>query len=89
VRDTPPEVEARQRALLMQRSGAERVEMGFGMLQCAREIAAAGLRAQGVDDLRVGLFLRFYGHEFSPEERERIVDRLREYGEREAGERCE
>ncbi len=79
MKDTPPEIEDRYRELLMQRSGVERLHMGADMFDTARELAIAGLRAEGVEDLRAALFLRFYGDEFEPQERARIVERLLTY----------
>ena len=75
--DTPPDVEARYRELLLARSPGERLRMGADMFTTARELCLAALRAQGETDLRVGLFLRFYGAEFPPEQRDAIVERLR------------
>ena len=79
--DTPPEVEARYRALIMERSGTDRLRMACEMFDCAREMMIAGIKAEqpgitGVD-LRVAIFLRTYGADFTPDERDRIVTRLR------------
>lgn len=72
--DTRPEAAEFYRRLLLSKSAAERLAMGADMFTTAKELALADLRRQGV---RAGLFLRFYGHEFEPEERERILQRLR------------
>jgi hypothetical protein len=75
--DTPPEVEARYRAMLMQRTGAERLIMGCAMRDTARAFVEASLREQNpqatVADIRKGLFLRFYGHEFNAPTRDKIL----------------
>ncbi len=76
--DTRPEVAQIYRELLLSKSPAERLTMGAGMFMTAKEFALADLRRQGIEDLRAGLFLRFYGHEFEPEERERILVLLRD-----------
>ena len=75
--DTSPAVERRYREMLLQRSGAERVKMGSSMLATARALVVASIRAREPSlseaALRRALFLRFYGGDFSPEERERIA----------------
>jgi hypothetical protein len=78
--DTPPAAEHRYREMLLRRSGAERVRMGASMLSTARALAVASIRAQDPKvspaGLRRLLFLRFYGGDLGPEERERIAARL-------------
>lgn len=75
--DTSPAVDRKYRQMLMQRSGAERVKMGGSMFATARALAVASIRAEdpsvSAGALRRALFLRFYGGDFSPEERERIA----------------
>ena len=82
MKDTPPEVEAVYRKMLMARSPVERLAMATGMFEAAKKLALAGLRAQygGLSpaDLREKLFLRFYGDEYSEEEKARIVKAIRE-----------
>lgn len=72
--DTPPEFEAKLRALYMQRSGAERVRMGADMFSTARVIMTAALEAQGYrgQALRKQIFLRTYGQDFTPEALDKI-----------------
>lgn len=69
--DTPPEMDERYRAMLMQRTGEERLVMGCAMRDTARAFVEASLREHDpqatVEAIRKGLFLRFYGHEFDPE----------------------
>jgi hypothetical protein len=78
--DTSPEVEQRYRQLLLQRSGAERLAMGCSMFATARALAIASVLEKEPfappATLRQALFVRFYGAEFTPEQRERIVARL-------------
>jgi CMP-2-keto-3-deoxyoctulosonic acid synthetase len=81
VNDTPPEVAAEFDALMVQRSGSDRVRMACEMFDLARRLAVAGIRADEptITDthLRVRLFERLYGDEFSEESRARIVATLR------------
>jgi hypothetical protein len=80
VTDTSPAIEERYRRMLLERSGAERMRMGASMFATARELAVASIRANELSAsaaaLRRALFLRFYGGDFGPEARERIVARL-------------
>jgi hypothetical protein len=66
--------------MLLRRSGAERVRMGSSMLATARALAVAAIRekdpAISPAWLRRALFLRFYGVDFAPHERDRIAARL-------------
>jgi hypothetical protein len=81
MKDTPPDVEAMYRDMLMAKSPGERVAMATRMFQTAKKLVIAGLRDRygdlGEADLREKLFLIFYGGEFSEEERGRIVERVR------------
>ena len=75
--DTSPEIESRYRAMLMQRTGEERLIMGCAMRDTARAFIEASLRERNPnateDTIRKGLFLRFYGHEFDDATRDKIL----------------
>jgi hypothetical protein len=75
--DTSPDVEARYRAMLMQRTGEERLKMGCSMYATARALVEASIREQdpriSPRALRKAVFLRFYGHEFDAAVREKIL----------------
>lgn len=75
--DTPREIDERYRAMLMQRSGEERLMMGCAMRETARTLVEASLRERDphatVETIRKGLFLRFYGHEFDAQTRAKIL----------------
>ena len=79
--DTPPDVDARLDALMAARSGSDRVRMACDMFALARALAVAGVRSAdpGISDaaLRLKLFERFYWDDFSPGERDRIIEHLR------------
>lgn len=87
--DTSPEVEARFTRMLMARSDQERLRMASSMFDLARRLVIASIREQspGISEveLRQQLFLRFYGDEFSPEQRQKILARIRAAWERERG----
>lgn len=78
--DTSPEMEARYHAMLLARSGEERLRMAGSMYNAARRLAVAAILAADPSAspgaIRQALFLRFYGHEFDGPARERILARL-------------
>ena len=84
MKDTPPEVDVRYRAMLMQQSGAERFLMGCEMRETARALVEASIRKQDPqatpEAVRKGLFLRFYGHEFDVDSREKILAAIESAG---------
>jgi hypothetical protein len=65
------------RRMLLSKSGAERVELALGLLATARQLARDSLRDADPAALRERLFLRLYGRDFGPRERERIAAALR------------
>jgi len=75
--DTQPDVEARFAALFRQRSGSDRVRMACEMFDLARALMVSNIRAlhPGISEteLRVEVFERMYGSEFTPAERARVV----------------
>jgi hypothetical protein len=75
--DTPPEVAERYRVMLMQRTGEERLIMGCAMRDTARKLVEASLREENPlateAEIRKGVFLRFYGHEFDALTRDKIL----------------
>ena len=79
--DTPPDVEARLAALYAQRSGSDRVRMACEMFALARALVVANIRADTPDisaaDLRVKIFERTYGDDLLPDDRARVIARLR------------
>ena len=78
MKDTSPEIEARFQEMMMRKSGQERMKMGFSMFEMARRQVIASIKADNPsadeNDVKRGLFMRFYGQDFSPEEQEKIID---------------
>mgnify|MGYP001059418863 CR=1 FL=1 len=76
--DTSPEMAAKLHQLFMQRSGYERMQMGFEMFSFARSIVTSSLEAQGYrgTELRQQIFLRTYGSDFTPDQCEKICQAL-------------
>lgn len=79
--DTPADVRATFRALVMKRSEGERAMMAFEMFDMARVLMTTNLRAQHPEiaesELRVQLFERTYGSDFNHADRSRIAARIR------------
>ncbi len=78
--DTSPEFERLHRRLLMERTPAERLAMASDMLDTAKALILADLAERGETRLREGLFLRLYGDDYEPEERDRIAAAIRAQG---------
>lgn len=78
--DTSPEVESLFNELMMKKTGQERMRMGFSMFEMARKQVLASIIHQNPKadskEIRKQLFLRFYGDDFTPEEREKILARM-------------
>ena len=75
--DTDPEIEQKFLAMLLERSGEERLKMGCSMHATAQALVKASVLEKdplaSPAALRQALFLRFYGHEFDAETREKIL----------------
>ncbi len=78
--DTSPEMQARYEEMLKTLSGEQRLRMACDMHETARRLVLASLLAENPDatpaELRKGLFVRFYGEDFGPAERARILEYL-------------
>ena len=78
--DTSPEIEALYRAMMMQRTGRERVGMGCSMFTVARKIAEAGIRARCGNivpsEMNKRLLERLYGNDLTPDQLKRALAHL-------------
>lgn len=72
MKDTIPEIDRRFRAMLLARSGEERLKMGCSMHQFAQMMVRASVLAQHPQatpaEVRRALVLRFYGRDLSPDQ---------------------
>ena len=84
VKDTAPAVERKFRQMLLKRSGEKRLKMGCSMHATARALAVASLLQKHpgshAAELKRLLFLQFYGADFAPKERKRIISALSKTG---------
>lgn len=79
--DTHLAVKAEYHRRIMQVTGERRMIMGSRMFDACREMSLASLPEDLSDtEIRMRLFLRFYGNEFDEETREEIVEYLGELG---------
>ena len=80
--DTPAAFEDRFRKMLLKRSGEERLKMGCSMHATARALVKASVSEKDPVAVNRALFLRFYGNDFEPKQRKRILLALRKAAER-------
>lgn len=77
--DTTPAAAAMMHKLMMQRTGEERMLMGFSMCECARKMVEAGIKALGLEEgtveFRREYLKRMYGDELRPDQIEIIAVR--------------
>jgi len=75
--DTTPEVKKIQDRLFAKLSGEERLMIGLEMFETARKIVLSSFPPNlSENEIRKRLFFRFYGNDFSEEEKERILANL-------------
>jgi hypothetical protein len=74
--DTPPRIHAKMVELMKAKSPAERLKMGSSMFDMARTMVLASIKTEDPRERRRQLFLRFYGQDFSPAQRERWLELL-------------
>ncbi len=83
MKDTHPVIEERFFKMLMEKSGEERLKMGFEMDEAARRLAAASLLNENREaselDIRIAVFNRFYEIDLSPEIRQKIIKKMQEW----------
>ncbi len=82
--DTPIEMAERFRSMILARSGEDRLKMGCSMHETAQALVIASLKENTSnltrDELRRGLFLRFYGGDFDKKTAEKILVTLTNAG---------
>jgi hypothetical protein len=86
MKDTSEEVIRLQREIILSKTTEERFILGLELSDFVIEFITGTIRAHnpGISDtdIKIELFERFYGKEFSDEEKEKIFRSLREYPER-------
>ncbi|MBI5740488.1 MAG: hypothetical protein HZA16_07175 [Nitrospirae bacterium] len=81
MKDTHPDIKERFLRMIMEKTGEERLSMGFDMCETARRLVTASylqVHPQASDnDIKVAIFERFYGKDLSFEIKEKIIKRIR------------
>jgi SOS response regulatory protein OraA/RecX len=74
--DTSPSMAKKYQEMLMERSGEERLAMGFSMSATCRTVIIQAIQRMypriSPVELKKKLFMRYYGREFSPEQIKKI-----------------
>jgi len=76
MRDTSKDIEARYREMVMSKTPLERLRMASQMYDAARKLAISGIKQEknvSAAQLRVDLFMRIYGADFSESECRKIA----------------
>jgi hypothetical protein len=75
--DTSPEMTKKMREMIRAKTPQERLKMGCSMFDFSKRLVIRSLleKSPGLSSaqLRRELFLRFYGNDFSPANREKII----------------
>ncbi|TKJ37172.1 MAG: hypothetical protein CEE38_09775 [Planctomycetes bacterium B3_Pla] len=78
--DTHPDVAIRYRDLMMSKTGQQRLRMGCSMYDAAKQIVRSAIYNSHPEitdaEMKREIFLRFYGHEFSRADREKLISAL-------------
>ena len=87
--DATPEIYALYRAMVQARlPGGDRFRIASDMFDITQAMVIAGIRAEKPQitesELCQELFLRYYGDEFSPEQRKKILAAIADYRRRKA-----
>lgn len=78
--DTPFQVEAHFRELLLSLTPGQRLAMACRMFGTAKALVRAGLlneKRMSPEEVRTQLFVRFYGQDFGDSEQAKIISQLR------------
>ncbi len=75
--DTAPEIQDKIDDIYKNKTGEEKLLIALSMFETARELVISSLpKNLSEKELRKALFLRFYGNDFSREEKEKILSNL-------------
>ncbi|MEC4678639.1 MAG: hypothetical protein VST69_07805 [Nitrospirota bacterium] len=76
MRDTSKKIERRYREMMLSKTPLERLRMASRMYDAGRKLAISGIKHAenlNAEQLRMALFLRMYGADFSVDECRKIV----------------
>ena len=80
MRDTTPEMEQKFREMMQEKKPIERLMMGCSMYETSRHLIVRAIMEEhphiSKSALKQEIFLKFYGNDFDPIEREKILKHL-------------
>lgn len=72
--DTDPKIQIKLNAMMMAKTGVERLKMGFSMFDMAKKLVIASILASGKsNDIHRQLLLRFYQTDIDPKTISKIL----------------
>ena len=78
--DTNPAIEEMFCNMMMAKSGAERLKMGFGMYEMSRKMVIASILqdnpGMSEKEIKISIFNRFYGNDLSPDTKQKFIERI-------------
>jgi hypothetical protein len=78
--DTHADIAVRFKNMMMHKSGEQRLRMGCSMYDAAKQIVRSAIYESHPEvtdiEMKREIFLRFYGHEFSPADRKKFITAL-------------
>lgn len=77
MKDTNEKIERIYNEMMMKKTAEERVKMCFPMLNTARRIVLSTIKDK--KNWRKEIFMRFYGDEFTPRQKEKILFALENF----------
>lgn len=79
MKDTHPLIEEKYLKMMMERTGAERLKMGFEMYEMARKLVTASVKdsSEGQSELPITLFNRFYGDDLPDSFKKKVAEKLK------------
>lgn len=79
--DTSPEIRDLLHQLMLKKAGQERLIWGCSMFDMSKRIVEDAILAEnpGIspEELKIQLFMRFYKHDFSEQEQEKIINHFK------------
>ena len=79
MKDTSEKMEKIYKEMIMKKTPEERVKMCFSMLNTARRIVLSTINDK--EKWRREIFMRFYGDEFNPAQKEKILHALENFSQ--------
>lgn len=81
MKDTHPVIEEKFFRMIMEKSGEERLRMGFEMCATAIKLVTASILQDAPHssnkDVKVAIFERLYGKDLLPEIRRKVVEKIK------------